>query len=443
MTSDKLDQIENVLKSKSIEEYEIYLVERNLFETILLKNKRDVEREITDFEYFIRILSQRDDGTGIGVIIGNSLNSKQLEQNISRCVEVSRVNSGLKYHFPETNVPPKIITAEDKVVKNPVTVKNDLVEELISNCAEQSNVEATFGRFRTHIHHNFLRNSNNIDLDSLKTFYYIELSLKAEKDGSLAEFWDASYYKNREHLKFEERIAEWANTARNTLNARVPEPEKETVVIFPPNVLREAINPVVGNHSLAKTHIENASLFKETDKQVASSQITLIDDGLLEGGLDSNPWDAEGIPHQQTVVIENGIFKNRLYDYKYALKENTKSTGNAARSFGGTVTNGISNFVIKAGEISKKEMISEIKKGYYIQKFSWLNPNVEQGFFGAEIRNGYYIENGEFKYPIKLGNVSGNVLEMIKQCLYVSKEREYCQDSYFPYIAFENLTVSS
>ena len=88
-------------------------------------------------------------------------------------------------------------------------------------------------------------------------------------------------------------------------------------------------------------------------------------------------------------------------------------------------------------------MISEIKKGYYIQKFSWLNPNEVQGFFGAEIRNGYYIENGEFKYPIKLGNVSGNVLEMIKQCLYISKEREYNQDSYFPYIAFKNLTVSS
>ena len=49
--SEKLDQIENVLKSQKIGEYEIYLVERNVFETILLKNKNDVEREIIDFEY--------------------------------------------------------------------------------------------------------------------------------------------------------------------------------------------------------------------------------------------------------------------------------------------------------------------------------------------------------------------------------------------------------
>ena len=103
----------------------------------------------------------------------------------------------------------------------------------------------------------------------------------------------------------------------------------------------------------------------------------------------------------------------------------------------------ISNFTINAGKISRRDMISQIKQGYYIQKFSWLNPNPVLGFFGAEIRNGYYIEDGEFKYPIKLGNVSGNVLEMIKNCLYISKEREYCQESYFPYIAFNNLTVSS
>ena len=440
--SNKLDQIENILKSQKIEEYEIYLVEKNLFESMLLKNKRDIEREITDFEYFIRILSQREDSTGIGVIKGNSLDSKQLERNISRCVDLAKVNSGPKYHFPETNSPPKISTAEDKLVKNPVTVKNDLVEELISNCADQSNIEAPFGRFRTHIHHNYLRNSNNIDLDSLKTFYFIELSLKAEKNGALSEFWDVSYYKNKEHLKFQERVTEWANMARDTLKARVPEPEKEAIVIFPPNVLKEAINPVIGFHSLAKTHFEKISQFN-IDEQVASNQFTLIDDGLLEGGLASNPWDAEGVSHKKTVVIENGIFKNRLYDYKYALLESLKSTGNATRSSNGTVSNGISNFVIQPGEIPKEEMISEIKKGYYIQKFSWLNPNAVQGFFGAEIRNGYYIEDGEFKYPIKLGNVSGNVLEMVKNCLNISKEQEYCQESYFPYIAFKNLTVSS
>ncbi|MEJ2295009.1 MAG: TldD/PmbA family protein [Candidatus Lokiarchaeota archaeon] len=442
MTYDKLDIIENVLKSQKIEEYEIYLLERNILESMLLKNKRDLEREIIDFEYFIRVLSQDNGNTGVGVIKGNSLDPQQLERNIKRCVGLSKVNIGPKYHFPQKSNPPNIHLAEDKLVKNPLTFKNELVENLISNCNDLKDLKAPFGRFRTHIHHNFLRNSNNINLDSLKTFYFIELSLKAEKNGALSEFWDVTYYKNKEHLKFDQRIKEWANMARDTLDARVPEPRKDAIVIFSPNVLSNAINPVVGSHSLAKFHFEKISRF-EVDQEVASNQLSLSDDGLLEGGLSSNPWDAEGIPHQKTTVIENGVFRNRLYDHKYALLDGVKSTGNAKRSNDGAVSNGISNFIIKAGDISRAEMISEIKEGYYIQKFSWLNPNPVQGFFGAEIRNGYYIKDGAFKYPIKLGNVSGNVLEMIKQCLYISKEREFCEDSYFPYIAFKNLTVSS
>jgi len=442
MTSDKLNIIENELKSQKIEEYEIFLVERNIFESMLLKNKRDLEREITDFEYFIRILSQREDATGVGVINGNSLDSNQLKRNIKRCVGLSKVNTGPKYHFPKPSSPPNVELAEDKLIKKPLSIKNDLVEDLISTCADQKDVKAPFGRFRTHIHHNYLCNSNDVNLDALKTFYFIELSLKAEKSGELSEFWDVSYYKNRAHLKFEERINEWANMARDTLDARTPEPEKEAIVIFPPTVLREAITPVVGTHSLAKAHFEKISQFN-INEEVASTHFSLMDDGLLEGGLDSNPWDAEGIPHQKTVVIENGVFKNRLYDHKFALLDGVNSTGNAKRSGTGNISNGISNFTINSGDISKQDMISEIKRGYYIQKFSWLNPNPVLGFFGAEIRNGYYIEDGKFKYPIKLGNVSGNVLEMIKNCLYISKEREYCQETYFPYIAFKNLTVSS
>jgi PmbA protein len=439
---EKLEIIENSLKTQKIEEYEIFLIQRNIYETMLLKNKRDLEREISDFSYFIRILSQHEDGTGIGVIKGNSLDPNQLKRNISQCVGLSKVNTGTKYHLPEKKTPPSIQVAEEKLIADPLAVKKDLVDELISNCASQKEVESPFGRFRTHVHHSYLRSSNNVNLDSTKTFYFIELSLKAQQKSALSEFWDVGYYKNREHLKFDERIEEWANLARDTLNAKLPEPNKDAIVIFPPRVLKEAINPVIGIHSLAKYRYEKISRFKIGDK-IATEDFSLDDNGLLAGGLSTNPWDSEGIPHQKTKVIENGVFKNFLYDYKYALLEGTQSTGNASRADNGTVVNGISNFTIEPGKISFNEMISEVKEGYYIQKFSWLNPDIVSGNFGSEIRNGYYIKDGEFRNPIKLGNVSGNVLEMIKNCIHISKEREYNEDSYFPYITFQNLNVSS
>ena len=46
MSKMKLDIIEKRLKAKKISQYEIFLIERNIFENIFLKNKPENEREI-------------------------------------------------------------------------------------------------------------------------------------------------------------------------------------------------------------------------------------------------------------------------------------------------------------------------------------------------------------------------------------------------------------
>jgi len=442
MSIEKLDKIEVALKSKKIQEFEIYFVEQNIFETIFLKDKTENERVVSDFEYFIRILTQKENKTGIGVVKGNSLGASQIERNIDTCVLLSKINSGSKYDFPtKVNFSP-FNTADKSILSDPLTVKKDLAEVLISEVNQQKDVVPTFLRFRIHSNHSFLRNSNDLKLDAKKTYFFMEFSLKAEENGKLSEFWDSGYYKEKEHLNFNERVSSWAKRAKDTLKAIEPIPSENALVIFSPSVLKEAINPVIGVHALGRAHAEKISRFNIGDV-VASKNITIIDDGLLEGGLNSNSYDSEGNPHQLTEVIKDGVFQNRLYDQMYAMLEEKQSTGNARRAESGTIVNGISNLKILPGDISFNEMISDVKEGYYIDKFSWLNPDNVSGNFGAEIRNGYYIKNGEIQNPIKLGNVSGNVLEMVKNCVYISKERDFIENTLFPYMAFNNLNVSS
>ncbi|MHA1253499.1 MAG: metallopeptidase TldD-related protein, partial [Candidatus Helarchaeota archaeon] len=59
------------------------------------------------------------------------------------------------------------------------------------------------------------------------------------------------------------------------------------------------------------------------------------------------------------------------------------------------------------------------------------------------IRNGYIIKNGEISSPIKGGNISGNVFEMINNIENISIEREFEENTLFPYIQFNNLIISS
>jgi len=115
MSIERLDKIEAILKSKKIQEFEIFFVEGSIYETIFLKDKTENEREINDFEYFIRVLTQKENKTGIGVVKGNSLESNQIEKNIDTCVLLSKLNSSSNYDFPsKVNISP--INMADKTI---------------------------------------------------------------------------------------------------------------------------------------------------------------------------------------------------------------------------------------------------------------------------------------------------------------------------------------
>ena len=180
--------------------------------------------------------------------------------------------------------------------------------------------------------------------------------------------------------------------------------------------------------------------FNEGD-QVAVEDFTMLDDALLPDGLNTSAFDGEGNPKQTTKVIENGIMKQYLLDQKYATLLNSHSTGNGRRH-DGVVGIELNNLVIEPGQQSIKELIGECQHGVYIDAFSWLHPDSITGVFGAEIRNGYMIENGEIGQPIKGGNISGNVYEMMKNVIGISKECHYFMNAKVPFMKFRDLTLS-
>lgn len=437
-----LELIEKAIKAKNVSEYEIYLLESKVYEIQFLKEKIESERQVNDLDYFIRILNQRNEGTGIGIVKGNQLEEKTIQNSIDECLKLSQINETSKYYFPTSQIYPEIETTSKEILEDPLNVINNISKKIKNSISNLEKTKPTFGRIRLHIDHKYLLNSSGLNLDSIKSYFYLEFAIKAEKNQKLSEFWDVDYIKRRSDLDIENRLEKWNEYAIANLKANEPVSNDNATVIFSPGLLKDALAPVIGFHSSGKAFHEKISAF-DIDSQVADSKLTILDNGLLPGGLRTSTWDGEGNPQQKIELIENGVFKNRLYDQKYAILENSKSTGNGIRTSNGTIENTISNFEIKPGDISLEEIISNIKEGYFIEKCSWLNPDKYSGSFGTEIRNGYYIKNGSLETPIKGGNLSGNVLKMVKNCEFISKEREYSGNSYLPYIAFTNLNISS
>ena len=80
-------------------------------------------------------------------------------------------------------------------------------------------------------------------------------------------------------------------------------------------------------------------------------------------------------------------------------------------------------YIVEPGKKSHKEIIKNIDEGVLLCRFSGGYPS-SNGDFSGVAKNSYYIENGEVKYPISETMISGNISEMMKNIIAISKSTE-------------------
>ncbi len=176
------------------------------------------------------------------------------------------------------------------------------------------------------------------------------------------------------------------------------------------------IHEAVG-HSLEADLVQKGlSEYKgKTGEKIASSLITVIDDANISGKRGSYYFDDEGIKSQSTVLIENGILKNYLYDRITALKDGKYSTGNGRReSFLHIPIPRMSNIYIKPGRGKKEDLIKDTKSGIFIKKMGGGQVNTVTGEFIFEIKEGFKIENGKIGKPVRDATLLGRGPDILK-----------------------------
>lgn len=178
------------------------------------------------------------------------------------------------------------------------------------------------------------------------------------------------------------------------------------------------IHEAVG-HGLEADHAEEGlSVYSgKIGERVASPLITVIDDPTIKGLYGSYSVDDEGVPAKKTILIENGALRDFLYDRFTALKFGKKSNGHGRReSYRCLPIPRMSNTFIQKGSHKPEEILKSIDKGILVKKMGGGEVNPLTGDFVFEVREGYYIENGEIAYPVKGATLVGNgpkVLEII------------------------------
>jgi PmbA protein len=432
---------------KSAKEYEAYLQKTEINEIHIQKNKIGFTDKTIDSGYGIRV----HDGS-IGFSSSNIFSDFAIKQTIKNALKSSRMTEKVDFNFP---APKKFSEVKniDKSIKNngEIAVKNYADQILESIPAD---ILISFGKIRTYDSQIQIINSEGLDLTREETNFMLELSIIVEKAGKKVEFWPHEYRRRMEYLPVS-NLTQWIKIARDQLIAETPKTEI-TTVIFSPNTVLDGLGSVISSHSTGSAKVNLVSKFSLGEK-VASENLTVISDGLYPYGLMTSEFDDEGVPQRKNILIDNGVFKDYVYDQYYAIKDKRESSGNGLRQedvfysfdtkYGGMPSNRISNFYVEPGKKTVQELIEEVKHGVLVDHFSWLSPDPTSGNFSSEIRVGYYIDNGQISKPIKGGLVAGNFFELMKNISGISNKSVITSGGTVlagicPYVRFENVQVA-
>ena len=160
-------------------------------------------------------------------------------------------------------------------------------------------------------------------------------------------------------------------------------------------------------------------------ERVAHPDCTVVDDGTLAGRRGSLTIDDEGVPTEQTVLIENGILKGYMQDKMNARLSGTRSTGNGRReSFAHLPMPRMTNTYMLAGDKDPEEIIASVPRGLYAVNFGGGQVDITSGQFVFSASEAYLIENGKVTRPVKGATLIGSGPDVLTRVSMVGNDLE-------------------
>jgi PmbA protein len=176
------------------------------------------------------------------------------------------------------------------------------------------------------------------------------------------------------------------------------------------------------------------------DRGVFAPGITIMDDPHRMRGLRSKPFDGEGVANARRALIEDGKLTTWLLDCASARQLGLETTGHAARGTGGPPSPSTTNLYLEAGKLSVKDLIADIRQGFYVTELMGMGVNGVTGDYSRGAA-GFWIENGEIAFPVSEVTIAGNLKDMFAR-LTPASDLEFRHGTNAPTVRIEGITLA-
>ncbi|MFI4975940.1 MAG: metalloprotease TldD [Caulobacterales bacterium] len=209
--------------------------------------------------------------------------------------------------------------------------------------------------------------------------------------------------------KWKDQVDEALRQALVNLEA-VPCPAGEMDVVLGPGWNGVLLHEAVGHGLEGDFNRKGLSAFSgRLGDRVASTGVTVFDDGSIPGRRGSLTVDDEGTPTERTILIEDGILVGYMHDRQSARLMGLQPTGNGRRqSYAHLPMPRMTNTGMLNGTDKREEMIASTRHGLYCANFGGGQVDITNGKFVFQCTEAYLIEDGNLTSPVKGATLIGD-----------------------------------
>ena len=427
--------------SRSQGEAEIYIVSNRSTKIDVLGGKIEAVDELTEAGMALRFIKNGRLGFSYSTITDEQPDENCLEQALANA-ETSAEDSFNRLPLPSAGKD-NFSTFDPTLAATPLAEKIKLALRLEEAAYQFDNkIKRTQKAFYVdHAYEVWIQNSKGVEVACKGNYCGLYAELISAQEGAQESGFAMDYAVKLAELDPEKTGREAAQKAVELLGAK-PIPSQKIDLVIDPSVGAQLLE-ILSQSFSAEAAQKGRSLFAgKMGKLVGTNKLNIIDNGHLEKGIASSPYDAEGTPTRETILVENGILRSFIHNTYSAAKGNTGSTGNATRSsYKSFPSIAHSNLYFGKGEITAEKIIQSLRRGFYVSRVMGLHTaNLITGdfSFGAD---GFLIENGVKIFPVRGVTIAGNLIDILMNIEAIASDLRFFANAGSPTLLLPKISV--
>ncbi len=345
------------------------------------------------------------------------------------------------------------ISIQDKIYDEKVASLGESAIDLVQNGINASlnqGAQRAAGSFFYGDTQYFIENSKNIEANYKKTHLNFRIRAFAEDMYATGEAFSCSTHLENgfNAIKAGEEAGSICKQAEGGKRGK---PGLYNIIIYPSvTVELQAPTPAFAMNAYMKKMGLSWLIGKKEGDKIANNIVSVWDDGTMENGLETSPFDDECVPSKRTLLIDRGLIKNYFTNTSQS-KKNQKSTGNA-----GITMPKPTNTVFSTGDYTLEELMEISEKPTIVITSTWYTryqSYAPPGALSSLPKDGMFLvkDKGKSLEPVRELRINSDHYHMLEHTIALGKELQQVKTwlnmagntIFAPYMLIEDIRLTT